>query len=126
MQELEQELSRQEPRGLPISKTTLAIATAQIHSRIRSRGLSDGEMLTQRDQLTSNQLSFSDQELIGQQHEHRLLMYNHYHSEKTKVPLVKVGKTPLLVVGDIVYLYTDHNKARSRDRHLVTAKDNSS
>ena len=47
IQELEFELLRQEPRGGAVSSLTLAVATAALNSRIRSRGLSSREMWTQ-------------------------------------------------------------------------------
>ena len=53
VQELEEELRGQEPRR-GSSVTMLAIATAQLNSRIRSRGLSAKDVLPQRDQLISN------------------------------------------------------------------------
>ena len=49
IQELESELLRQDPSGGADSSLTLALATATLNSRIRSRGLSAREMWTQRD-----------------------------------------------------------------------------
>ena len=80
-------------------------------------------MLTQRDQFTSSQLPFSDQELIHQQHKQRL--HNHSHSRKSNAPLGKVRRTPPLAVRDVVYLYADRNKTRSRDCYIVTAENGS-
>ena len=44
VQELENELLRHDPLGGPVSLLTLAVATATLSARIRSRGLSSREM----------------------------------------------------------------------------------
>lgn len=119
VQELGEELLRQQPRGGPISPRLLAVATACLNSRLRSRGLSAREMWTQRDQFTSTQLPLADEELIRTQHEERVR--NHAHSEKSKAPRGKTLSPSLLEVGDLVYLHTDRNKTCSRDRYLVVS-----
>lgn len=63
IQELEEELLKQEPRGRLVSPKTLSIVTACLNSRIRSRGLSTREMWTQRDQFTNSQVPLADQDL---------------------------------------------------------------
>ncbi len=82
--ELIDELLRIAPEGGPVSPLTLAIATANLNTRIRDRGLSSREMWFQRDQFTNCQLPISDLELIRQQHSHRI--YNHPASQKSKAP----------------------------------------
>ena len=47
VQELEIELPRQDPLEGAVSEVTLAVATANLNSRIRSRGLSSREMWSQ-------------------------------------------------------------------------------
>ena len=109
VQELETELLRQEPLGRAVS-----VATSALHSRIRSRGLSSREMCTQRDQFSNQQLTLADDHLIALQHEQRLS--NHPHSEHSKDPLHNRRPTSLIDVGDLVYLHSDRNKSRARDR----------
>ncbi|XP_014678553.1 PREDICTED: uncharacterized protein LOC106818350 [Priapulus caudatus] len=46
VQELEDELLRQQPGGGPVPLLTLSVAVARLNSRIRGRGLSSREMLT--------------------------------------------------------------------------------
>ena len=121
VQELETELLRQEPLGEAVSPLTLAVATSALNSRIRSRGLSSREMWTQRDQFSNQQLPLADDQLIALQHEQRLS--NHPHSERSKAPLHKRRPTALIDVGDLVYLHSDWNKSRARDRYLVVAID---
>lgn len=119
IQELEIELLRQDPLGGPVSPVTLSIATACLNSRIRTRGLSAREMLTQRDQFSNNQIPLVDQELILTQHDQRIT--NHPHSEQSKAPRSKLSNSKSIEVGDLVYLYTDRNKTCARDRYLVTS-----
>ncbi|XP_073234993.1 uncharacterized protein [Porites lutea] len=121
VQELEAELLRQEPLGGAVSPLTLAVATSALNSRIRSRGLSSLEMWTQRDQFSNQQLPLADDHLIALQHEHRLS--NHPHSEGSKAPLHNRRPTPVIDVGDLVYLHSDRNKSRARDRYLLVAID---
>ena len=120
VQELETEL-RQEPLGGAVSPLTLAVATSALNSRIRSRGLSSREMWTQRDQFSNQQLPLADDHLIALQHVQRLS--NHPHSERSKAPLHNRRPTPVIDVGDLVYLHSDRNKSRARDRYLVVAID---
>ena len=121
VQELETELLRQEPLGGAVSPLTLAVATSTLNSRIRSRGLSSREMWTQRDQFSNKQLPLADDHLIALQHEQRLS--NHPHSECSKAPVQPRRPTPVIGVGDLVYLHTDLNKSRARDRYLVVAME---
>ena len=119
VQELETELLRQEPLGGAVSPLTLAVATSALNSRIRSRGLSSREMWTQRDQFSNKQLPLADDRLIALQHKQRLS--NHPHSKCSKAPVQQRCPTPLIDVGDLVYLHSDLNKSRARDRYLVVA-----
>ena len=104
VQELETELLRQESLGGAVSPLTLAVATSALNSRIRSRGLSSREMWTQRDQFSNQQLPLADDHLIALQHEQRLS--NHPHSERSKASLHNRRPTPLIDVGDLVYLHS--------------------
>ncbi|KAK3742099.1 hypothetical protein QZH41_007659 [Actinostola sp. cb2023] len=121
VQELESELLRQDPLGGAISPVTLAIATASLNSRIRSRGLSAREMWTQRDQFSNSQIPLNDQDLITKQNQQRLA--NHPHSETSKAPVAPPRTTTRVETGDLVYLYSDRNKSRARDRYLIVSVD---
>ena len=118
VQELETELLRLAPLGGAVTEVTLAISTASLNSRIRSRGLSSREMWSQRDQFSDRQLPLSDQDLITKQHDQRL--GNHPHNMKSKDPLAHPRPSSKLEVGDLVYIYSDRNKSKARDRYLVT------
>ena len=109
VQELEREFVWLDPTG-GITEVDLATATASVNYRLCSRGLSAREMWLQRDQSTNHQIATSDQHLITKQHEQRPT--NHPYSAKSKVPVA--GVLYSVEVGDLVYLYSDGNKARSR------------
>jgi len=121
IQELEFELLRQDPLGGTVTDLDLAVATATLNSRIRSRGLSSREMLTQRDQFTNAQIPISDDSLLTVQHQQRLK--NHPFSEESKAHSNLPRATPTIAVGDLVYLHSDRNKSRARDRYLVVSMD---
>ncbi|CAB4040431.1 Hypothetical predicted protein, partial [Paramuricea clavata] len=103
--------------GGPVSHVTLAVATANLNSRIRTRGLSAREMWSQRDQFSNEQIPLQDQDIIMKQNEQRTS--NHAHSEKSKAPVAEFRTPERITVGDLVYLYSDRNKTRARDRYLV-------
>ena len=91
-----------------------------MNSKIRKRGLSAREMLTQRDQFTNTQMPISDRELITKQYEAKLS--NHHYSEVSKAPKGKMHIADNTIQnGDLVYLYSDRNKCRARDRYLVVS-----
>ena len=118
IQELELELLKSSCSG-PITPLKLAITTAALNARIRSRGLSAREMIMQRDQFTHVQLPLSDRELITSQRDSRTI--NHPHSQKSKgfSPCV----APTLQPGDLVFLSMDKSKTHARDRYMVSSVD---
>ena len=119
VQELTDELLRLNPLGGPVSPRELSVATAALNSRIRSRGLSAREMWTQRDQFSNAQLPVRDAELAATQRHLRNI--NHAHSETSKAPHTPRRAVPALCVGDVVYVHSDRDKSRARDRYLVVA-----
>ena len=78
-------------------------------------------MWTQRDQFSNKQLPLADDHLIALQLEQRLS--NHPHSECSKAAVQQRRPTPVIDVGDLVYLHSDLNKSRARDRYLVVVID---
>ena len=119
--ELEHDLLHQQPTGGAVMQLVLSIATANLSTRIRNRGFSARELWTQRDQFTNEQLPLTDYDLIRQQHS--LRNANHAPSQLSKSPSHTVSKALNIDVGDIVYLYCDRNKSRSRCRYLVVSVD---
>ena len=55
------------PEGGLVTTVTLALATANMNSRIRHHGLSAKEVWTQRDQVTGDQLALDDRQIILKQ-----------------------------------------------------------
>ena len=115
---LETEILHIEPLGGAVTEVTPAVSTANLNSCICSCGLSSREMWCQHDQFSNCQLPMSDHELIARQHNQRLT--NHPHSAKSKAPLAQPRPTCRIEVGDLVYIHSDRNKLRARDRYLVT------
>ena len=94
IQELGLECLHIYPEGGPLSKVTLALATARMNSKIRQVGLSARELWTQRDQLTCEQPPIQDQKIILQQHTARA--QNHPFSAKSKAHGKTQNSTPTL------------------------------
>ena len=85
--------------------------------------MSARELWTQRDQFTNEQLPLNDYRIIREQH--ALRNANHEQSEQSKSPRGR-GSMPTpqhIDTGDIVYLYSDKSKLRSRCRYLVVSTD---
>ena len=118
--ELEAELLRHDPRGGAISDLDLAICVARLNSRIRSQGLSSRELWTQRNQFTHEQIPILDHDIILNQHNIR--EKNHSFSETSKCQNPS-RNSPKLLVGDLVYLYSDKTKSKARDRYIIVSID---
>lgn len=125
IQELEDEILRQNPIDRTVSALSLTLATPRLNFRIRNRGLLAREMWTQRVQFsnTSSQIPLADLDLITKQH--ALRTANHKYSEKSKTPSGRQQPLNSLNVGDLIYLYADRNKSSARDRYLVVSVENS-
>ena len=123
VRELECELLHQQPTGGTVTQLVLSVATANLNTRIRNKGFSARELWTQRDQFTNEQLPLTDYNLIRQQH--ALRNANHAHSQLSKSHDGALPKSQHIDVGDIVYLYADRNKTRSRCRYIVVSTDGS-
>ena len=118
IQELGRECLNITPEGGPLSPVTLALATANINSRLRSSGLSARELWTQRDQITGEQLPITDRQIILSKHFSRT--QNHGSSAVSKSGGKTKGPEPSLRIGDLVFLYGDGDKTHARDKYIVT------
>lgn len=121
IRELEGEILHQQPTGGAITQVLLSVATASLNARVRNRGMSARELWTQRDQFTNEQLPLNDYSIIQQQHASRNA--NHEHSQISKSPRGSVPRPQHIDIGDIVYLYSDKSKLRSRCRYLVVSTE---
>ena len=72
IQEVEHELIRMFPDGVPLTGPQLALAIDHLNKRIRSRGFSSHDIFLQRDSFTGKQLHFDDSQLGHQQRELRI------------------------------------------------------
>ena len=116
IQELEDELLRQNPDRTSVTPAELTIAVSVLNSRIRNQGLSSREIWTQRDQFTHDQLPVNDEQYIEQQHRNR--QRDHVFNPDT------FKRADAFEEGDLVYLYADKDKTHARPRYLVSAVDN--
>ena len=71
--------------------------------------------------MTGDQIIMKDEDLIKGKIEQRLS--NHDASEKYKSRGKNEEKPPHVNIGDIVYLWIDRSKSKSRDRYLVLQLD---
>ena len=117
VEELGLELLNISPEGGPISRVTLALATANLNSRIRRDGLSACELWTQRDQLTGEQLPIVDCQVILNQHRSRL--QNHPSSSVSKAGGKPRLPHPTVSVGTLVFLVCDKSKLAAREKYLI-------
>ena len=101
-----------------MSPLTLSLATATLNTRIRSHGLSAKEIWTQRDQITGEQLPLDDQQLILSQHATRLA--NHSASSKSKAHGQGIKDSPVVQIGELVYILSDRDKNHPRSKYIVT------
>jgi len=121
IQELEEVIRKHDKSLVKMSPLDLAIVTARLNSKVRAQGLSAREILQQRNQFTQEPIPLNDQALILEKH--ATAVRNHESSERSKS---KSGCKMLdkdIQVGSLVYLFSDHNKHRARDRYLVTEKE---
>ena len=121
MQELGDQILRQDSSGYFVTTLSLATATARLDERMRHSGLSARELWIQRNQFINEQIPVSDHVVILQQH-HKCLA-NHRASERFQNPSSRQLTSCSVDVGDLVYLYSDRNKSKARDHYLVISEE---
>ena len=115
-----EELLRQEPGGGLVTELSLAIATAQLNSRLRSQGLSSRELCTQRNQFSNEQIPIYDlQHILAKQ---KARQANYPLSEAAKGGYRPEAPVPSLQVGDLVYVKSDRDKSYARDRYIIVSR----
>ena len=93
-----------------MSDVTLALATANTNPHIWSDDLLEGEVWTQRDQLTREQLPIVDRQLILSQN--YSCQQNHTSSAKSKARGLTNLPSADVSVGDLVFLKGDRDKLK--------------
>ena len=119
IRELGSEIIRLLPEGGPISSEQLAVVVNQLNSRIRNRGLSAWEILCQRNQYTGEQIDLNDLNLSEQQAQLRIA--NQEYSSKHKSGGNPPATEANITVGSLVYIKSEGDKTRARDRYLVVS-----
>ena len=124
-QELELELLKTIPGGVPVSAASLTKAVAVLNARIRKTGLSAKEMLFGRDQVSGERLQFTDDQLAESQVSARTK--NHLYSSKSKAgPKGQVAIEAEVGVGSLVFIKHDGSKFRCRETYIVVSVKGSS
>ena len=124
IRELGSEIIRVCPEGGAITKEQLAVIINQLNSRIRGRGLSAWEILNQRDQYTGEQIDVNDLSLSEQQSQQRAT--NQESSARHKAHGKPPASEASVRKGSLVYIKSEGDKVRARDRYLVTDVDGDS
>ncbi len=119
IQELELELKKAHPDGGPISSVQLAVAVARLNNRIRNRGLSSKEIVTQRDGMAGERFNLNDDALSEDLFDNRVK--NHGPSARSKVIKACKAGDSSIACGQLVYLKADRSKHAARDRYIVTS-----
>ena len=117
IRELGSEILRLVPEGGAISSQQLAVIVNQLNSRIRNRGLSAWEILCQRNQYTGEQIDVND--LVLSEQQAQLRVANQQYSSKHKARGNPPAQEANIVKGSLVYIKSDGNKTRGRDRFIV-------
>lgn len=120
VRELEDELKRYSPDGVKITSSALALVTATLNKRVRNRGLTAKEIITQRESLTGDQLNFSDELLAKSQHEQRISA--HGPSSRSHARTSRPAVLADVNLGDLVYIKCEGDKHTARDIYIVTRK----
>ena len=117
IKELHSEIIRIDPKGGPITESTLSYAISNLNDRIRDGGVSARELWTKRDQFTGQQLPINDNKVISSKYENRLK--SHKASSKYRSRGKESVSKPDVNVGDLVYLKSDRDKTKPRDRYII-------
>ena len=121
--ELISELLRINPVGGQTNTIELSHAVNQLNSRIRGRGLSSWEVVSQRDADTGVGLDINDEVLSQMQKTTRV--ENQIASAKNKSNGGALAKPADISVGSLVYIKDDKSKLRGRERYIVVEKQGS-
>lgn len=118
VEELHAEIVRLKPLGGRITATVLAQAVSNLNNKVRQSNLTAREVWTQRDMISGTQLTIKDEDLINLKYSQRC--GQHEASAKYKARGKTEAELPKVEVGQLVYLYSDRSKLRSREKYIVT------
>ena len=121
IQELETELLKHGATGC-LTPLQLQQSVDTLNSRIRNRHLSAKEIIFKRDQYSNAAIDVKDNDLSAAQRSKRA--QNHLPSSLAKAgPNAVATKTVAFKVGDLVYIKTERDKHKPRDRYIITKID---
>ena len=121
-QELEDELLRLDPTGAAVTVLTLEKAVIALNTKIRNRGLSAKEILFCRDQITGEVLAIEDEALS--QLQESLRAQNHIPSATSKAKGCPKASDAQVNIGDLVYIKSEGNKFKGREKYMVMQINN--
>ena len=116
--ELISELLHINPDGGQTNAIELSLATNQLNGRIRGRGLSAWEIVSQRDGSTGTALDIDDEILSMMQTVCR--NKNQISSSKFKARGGNLVQPADVSVGSLVYIKQEKSKLKARDRYMIT------
>ena len=123
IKELHPEINKVQGDARNITERILAKAVQNLNCRLRGWGLSSREIWTQRNQYNGEQLPVEDL---------RLMKYKETEKEKSHLPSAKfkargksVYNAGIIKKGDLIYINSDRDKLRSRDRYIVIEVEDS-
>ena len=121
--ELEKEIKKLAPSNNVITVKILALATNIVNEKIKNQGMSAKEILFSRDQITSENLHFQDEEIVKMTMNKRKenCQYSSVSKSSTKKPAISANAQK----GQLVFLKQEGSKFQRRDLYLVTNVDNS-
>ena len=122
IQELEQEILKHDPSGSPLTSLQLQMIVDTLNTRVRNRGLSAKEIILKRDQFTQQTINVKDKMLSEQQTDIRTK--NHIPSSRSKATAISKASDAPVVEGDLVYIKSEKQKNKTRDRYIVTGLNN--
>ena len=117
IRELGGEMLRYNSNGGPFSVSELAYITNTLNSRLRHHGLSAWEVLHHRNQFTGEQIDFTDLQLAEIQNDARTA--NQQYSSMSKSNGGRPAEDAVVMPGSIVYIKSDGDKTKARERFLV-------
>ena len=115
--ELHAEINKIHQSNHKINELILAESLSNLNSRIRSTGLSAKEIWFQRDQFTGQQLPLDDRNIIQNKYKERIK--SHHPSARYQARGKEQGLYTYVKKGDLVYLNSERDKTKPRDRYIV-------
>ena len=122
VREFLKERLRLKKEGGPITEVERCLIMRNINNRIKNRGLAPKEILLRRDLISNEPKDIDDEKLSEIQNEKRL--NDHEVNERCKATYLKEPNSPVIKVGDQVFIRNDLTKLRGREQYKVVELKN--